>query len=384
MSNSYLTPIMSLPIPVPGLDPGPDWANNINAALTIIDSHTHAPGSGVQITPSALNINADLTFNSFNGISFRSVRFTNQSGSLSDASDLGCLYENGGDLYYNNASGAAVQVTNGDSVAGSTGTITGLPSGTASASFQSGSGTFQFQQATSTGANIDVATVAIRYPGSYPSLSGNYIALQAPSALSTAYAFTLPATTPASAGAFLTSGTSGALSYTNVDNSTVEINSATLRVKASGITSNEIAASAVGTTQIENGAVTFAKLAAININNSISSGSYTTQSASYTTVTGLSFTLTTNGGRVQVSLMSDGSTRGVVSSTAGTCFLKILRDSTPLAIYPMSFNFQTPSSAYSVIDLGLTSGAHTYSVQVISDGSAIVSVLDTILVAYEF
>lgn len=46
----------------------------------------------------------------------------------------------------------------------------------------------------------------------------------------------------------------------NVDGSTIEISADSLRVKASGITANEIAANAVDTSEINNGAVTSAKI----------------------------------------------------------------------------------------------------------------------------
>ena len=78
---------MNLPIPVVGVDPGPDWALNINSCLTIIDSHDHSCGKGVQITPNGLNINSTLTVNGNDVINFRSVRFAIQA-SVAGASDL--------------------------------------------------------------------------------------------------------------------------------------------------------------------------------------------------------------------------------------------------------------------------------------------------------
>lgn len=193
MANTFLTPNMSLIIPVVLTDPGPDWGSNINSSLTILDSHTHSPGSGVQITPSGININTDLSYNSSNNaINLRSVRFTPQGSALSGAADLGCVYESGVDLYYNDGNGNQIRITQSGSVAGASGTITGLPSGTASASFSAITGTFTFQQATATGANLDIGSLIIRYPGSYPTPSGNAIVLAAPSSLSGTYQLTLP------------------------------------------------------------------------------------------------------------------------------------------------------------------------------------------------
>lgn len=236
------SPNMGLTVPGSGTEYSPNWATDLNASLSVIDGHNHAPGSGVQITPTGININTDLPFNNTNNaISLRSIRFFPQGSPLSGAADLGCLFESGVDLYYRDGAGNAVRITQSGSVAGSTGTITGLPSGTASAAFSAASGTFIFQQATSTAANLDVASIAIRYPGSYPTASGNYIQLQAPSALATGYAFTLPATLPAGSGAFLTSSTSGVISYTNVDNSTLTISANTIAVKSGGITGTQVA-----------------------------------------------------------------------------------------------------------------------------------------------
>jgi len=117
MANSYLTPEMSLTVPVPGSEPGPNWAYDLNSSLTVIDTHTHSAGSGVQITPSGININTDLTFNSLNNaISLRSVRFTAQGSPLSQVYDLGCLYVSGIDLYYNDENGNQIRLTNAGAV----------------------------------------------------------------------------------------------------------------------------------------------------------------------------------------------------------------------------------------------------------------------------
>jgi hypothetical protein len=157
MSNTVTSPNMGLPIPVVSTDPGPDWAQNINAALSILDGHNHSAGSGVLITPAGIFINADLLFNSNNATLLRSVRFSPQNSTLSASSDIGCLYEVGPDLYYNDGLGNQIRITQSGSVTGSTGTITGLPSGTASASYSAG--TFTFQSATAVAANIAAAAV---------------------------------------------------------------------------------------------------------------------------------------------------------------------------------------------------------------------------------
>lgn len=157
MANTAISPNMNMPVPVVGVDPGPDWATNVNSCLSIIDSHNHTSGQGVSITPQAIDINDDLPMNGNNLTTARSVRFTPQTGTITNPTDLGCLYENGVDLYYVDGAGNQVRITQGGSVTGATGTITGLPSGTASAAFAGG--TFTFQSATNTPATMNIGPI---------------------------------------------------------------------------------------------------------------------------------------------------------------------------------------------------------------------------------
>lgn len=249
MANVTISPNMNLPIPTVGTDVGPDWANNLNACLSSIDSHNHTSGLGVQITPAGININAHLPFN---GEPATQIGYVNLTGLSGGAPGLNTsVYSSDGiDLYFEDGNGNLVRLTQGGSIVGTAGSITGLPSGTASAAFSAASGTFVWQQATSTAANMDVGSIAIRYPGSYPTPSGNYIQIQAPSTLATGYALTLPAALPGSNGAFLTSATTGALGYTNIDNSTLAITSNVLGVKSQGITATQIADGTLTGTQL--------------------------------------------------------------------------------------------------------------------------------------
>lgn len=186
MANTTLSPNMMMPVPNVGQDPGPDWANNLNACLSILDSHDHSPGKGNQITPLGLNINSDLSFIGNNATNLRSTRFTPQGAALSNPTDIGCLYEVGVDLYYNDGAGNQIRITQGGAVTGASGTITGLPSGTASASFSGV--TFTFQSATNTPANIDGASFILR------NLSANSkgLTLSAPTSLAANYQIFFP------------------------------------------------------------------------------------------------------------------------------------------------------------------------------------------------
>src|SRR5579859_5246417 len=134
MPNTSTTPNMNLVVPTVGVDPGPDYATNINNDLALIDSHTHAAGSGVPITPAAININSNLSFGNYSATNLQATQFTAQTA----LSTLGAIYVIGVDLYYNDGNGNVIRITQSGSVTGSTGTITGLPSGTASASYSAG------------------------------------------------------------------------------------------------------------------------------------------------------------------------------------------------------------------------------------------------------
>jgi hypothetical protein len=180
---------MSLLIPVPGVDPGPDYATHLNNSLSILDAHDHSLGSGVQITPSGLNINSDLSIASNNLTAIRSTRFTVQISPLALGSDIGCLYVSGQDLYYNDTAGRQVRMTNSGAVAGPDGSISNLNT-PASASYNTGNQTIVFQSNVNTAANLDVGSVTIRKIVS----SSAGITLSAPTSLGSSYTLTLPST----------------------------------------------------------------------------------------------------------------------------------------------------------------------------------------------
>lgn len=187
MADTLLSPNMSLPVPVVGVDPGPDFATNINTCLSLLDSHNHAPGSGIQIDPTGININADLQMNSNNLIGARTARFTSQSTVLSLPADLSCLYAVLGDLYFNDGLGNQIRLTQSGSIVGTAGSITGLAS-PASASYVAANSTFVWQSGTNIPANLDAGSVILRKV----SVNSPGITLSVPSAISTDYNVILP------------------------------------------------------------------------------------------------------------------------------------------------------------------------------------------------
>jgi hypothetical protein len=207
MANTTISPNMGMPVPTVGVDPGPDYATNVNASLSIIDSHNHSPGQGVPITPAGININANLAINSNNVTSVRTINYQAQNSPIAaSAPDIGCTYVSGVDLYYNDESGNQIRMTQGGAVAGSAGTITGLPSGTASAAYATG--TFTFLEATSTPAGLNVGPVTIGQ-----SVAGTNTVTIAPNAAQpTNYNLTLPAALPSTTN-YMTLNSSGQISF---------------------------------------------------------------------------------------------------------------------------------------------------------------------------
>lgn len=183
MANLTLSPNMGLPVPTVAQDPGPDWATNINASLSIVDQHNHTPGAGVAIPPAGLNINADLPFNNNNLTLARTVRFSIQPSPLGTATDLGCLYVSGVDLYYNDVSGNQIKMTAGGTV---NATSSGISSGTATASFVAS--TLVVNSASNTPANIQCASILL----GNNSAGTNYVTLSPPSSLAASYSLVLP------------------------------------------------------------------------------------------------------------------------------------------------------------------------------------------------
>lgn len=208
MSNTTTSPNMNLTIPVVGVDPGPQWATDIDNCLTIIDGHNHTPGYGVAIPVNGININGDLAFNNNNAVSLRAVRLQDQGTPIPAASpDLGEIYNASGDLYYNDGAGNQIRLTQGGSIVGTSGSISGLVA-PASASYNSISKTFVWQSGVNAAANMDNASIIIR-----TTLAGaNGITISSPAGLASPYTITLPPTLP-SANAVLTVNSSGSGSF---------------------------------------------------------------------------------------------------------------------------------------------------------------------------
>lgn len=322
---------MSLPVPGVGTEDGPQWATDLNNCMAILDQHNHAAGSGVQINPGGININSDLAMNSNNLTIIRSLRFLPQGSPLALPTDLGCLYESGVDLYYNDANGNQIQITSGGGVAGSPGSIGSLTA-PASATYIAGSKTFVWQSGVNKAAAMDNGGITIRETDV---AAANGITLVSPTGLGTNYQLTLPGALPGSTQ-FFTSSAVGLVSFS---------------------TANQIAQAVVRPTGTSVG------LEGVAISGS--SGGFTTNSTSFVSVTNLSVTIQTSGRPVYVGLSPDPlGSPCYIGAAAGTSsgIIRLLNGASPIALISTPINNFVGPSSISAIDTPVA-GTYTYSVE---------------------
>lgn len=105
---------MSLVLPTPGGDIGV-WDDEINAALTLVDSHGHVAGQGVPIVTAALNINADVPLNGNSLTNTKSLDLAEVAALASGARRI-FVSSSDHELYYRTAAGVNVRLTNGSSL----------------------------------------------------------------------------------------------------------------------------------------------------------------------------------------------------------------------------------------------------------------------------
>lgn len=361
MADTTISPNMNLPIPIVGQDPGPQYATDVNSCLTLVDGHNHSSGSGVQITPNGININADLSFNSNNAIALKSTRFTALGTPLAGSSpNLDCLYVSGVDLYYNDGNGNQVRITQSGGVAGSPGSIANLTS-PASASYVAVSSTFVWQSAANTPANMDAGSYIFRNI----TANSHGVTVNAPSALGSDYSLTLPAIPVSSS--IMTLDTSGNIGSTPLDNVTI--------VNSGGVIK-------VGT--IPSGSIT------ANYVSSSGSGTFTTSSPTAGNITNLTVTITTHGNPVVLTMIPDPSVASSTlqyiqqSSTAQGYITYLLNPSTILTqhlLQSLGGTTSIPVSSFSTIHF-VSAGTYTYLVQGSCSGGTL-TVNNAVLVAYE-
>ncbi len=361
---STTTANMNLQLPTVNVDNGLTWEMDVNYNTQIIDAHNHSSGNGVQIPPSGLNINSDLSFQNNSAIGLKSLILTDQT---SDAV-FNSIYSVAGELYWNDGASNVVKITSGGTV---NATSSGISSGTASASFVSS--VLVVNAAAATPANIQVGSVLL---GNNVA-SSNFLTLAPPAAMASSFSLTLP-NLPASQK-FMTLDASGNIAAPwAVDGSTLEINANTLQVKSSGITATQIANNAVITSKILDGNVTKPKLSAVGQQISSSSSVFGVLGTTFVDVPGLTTTITTTGRLVFVGLIPDGSssTSQIEASTVTTVSvfgeIRLLRDGSVLGDYQFGIEAAPngsvlfvliPVSSVNSYDDSAPAGSHTYKVQ---------------------
>ena len=209
MSNYTISPNMNLPVPIVGVDPGPEYAVDVNSALTLVDSHDHSIGYGVQIQPAGLNISSDLTFHSNRAVNVAALALVVQSsspGAMNLFSMPAGTSPVANELFYTDNNGVTTQIT-------SNGIVNTTASAIEGETYNTATGTFIWTQTQSgfptTPANFSIASLTLA-----PAIASTSVALtlMPPSGLSGAASITLPLTSGLSNPAFLTITTGGVMS----------------------------------------------------------------------------------------------------------------------------------------------------------------------------
>jgi hypothetical protein len=351
MATTTLTPNMNLIVPTPGTngEPGPNYAYDQNQDLSILDSHNHSPGSGVQVTPAGLNINANLTFQNNQatnvyGIMFSSPATNTQTTFLYTAPQSGGGID---DLFYNDGAGNVIALTKAGLV---NATIASLPG----ESYAGGTFTWKQGAGSTTPANFDIGSITIR-----PNTAGttNGVVLGPPSGIASQYNVQLPAV-PASATSFMTLDTSG--------------NMAANIAVVGGLTTTNLAANTITGSNIANtNSITRSQtVGPFTTVMSTSSSAFSTNSAYPTWVnvgmTGL--TVTTFGGPVLFYMTGDGSSEfSTLSHTGGgQAYIRVVNNTSSIEIFRTEFGsgFNIPPGSIMCIDTTVvgTPGTYTYIV----------------------
>lgn len=145
------TPNMNLTLPVVSQTPGPTWASEINADLSLIDLHNHTSGNGALVPVAGLDINADLSLATHALTDVTKAVLLNQAA----VATSNAVYAKAGDLWWTNGGGTPVQITSGGSVfVGGTGNIGGLPNGSAAVNYDNPSLSYQFLDSSGAAAGL--------------------------------------------------------------------------------------------------------------------------------------------------------------------------------------------------------------------------------------
>ncbi len=247
---------MNLTIPTVGSQPGPQYASDINSALTLIDQHDHSEGRGVPITPAGMNIDENLSLESNSLIDATSLVFVASSSGVTTPMALSVAP--GGespaqqDLWFTPDTGIPIQITKNGAV---NATVSSIDGETYAA------GTFFWTQSQdmlpTTPANFDIGSIILR-PNTAATAFG--VQLVPPSAISSQYSINLPLL-PASQKIMTLDASGNMTAPYVVDNSTIVIATNTIKVPDGGITNTQIADATITGSKLVDETIGFDQLA---------------------------------------------------------------------------------------------------------------------------
>jgi hypothetical protein len=111
-----ITNFMNIDLPTVSVTLGPEWATQVNAAFATVDAHDHSSDKGVKVKPAGLDMNDHLNMQVHKIYGLFSTQYQENNVPLTGASNAQSVSVSGGDLYYTNDSGVAIQITSGGSI----------------------------------------------------------------------------------------------------------------------------------------------------------------------------------------------------------------------------------------------------------------------------
>jgi len=206
-------PNMSIVTPTLGGDSG-TWDDKINDAFGLVDAHDHSSGKGVKVTPSGLNINADLAFAGNGATGLGKVLF-NAVTALASGSKALFVSSADNELYWRTNAGTNVKLTSGTSINTTLvgGIVGDYSSVGAEVAFDDANDRYTFKMQGSPKPWARLASGPVRI-FEFNTVETVYVGLNAPTALAAAYDITLPLAAPGSTS-FVLMDSSGVLTVTN-------------------------------------------------------------------------------------------------------------------------------------------------------------------------
>lgn len=109
------TPNMNLNLPKESAD-NDIWGTKLNTALSTVDAHDHTTDSGVKISVSSIDFNADIELGGYATNNTNTASLKNNSTAQTTLNDTRSLQVINGDLYYVNGAQVAIKITDGNNI----------------------------------------------------------------------------------------------------------------------------------------------------------------------------------------------------------------------------------------------------------------------------